>query len=78
MTTQWLDIVRVKNNWRKNLKGWVAPGKTFRETMQEGYKASTFLKHIEIMNALMCWLYGEKVSTILQISWVSIMAKIVE
>lgn len=77
MTTQWLNNAREKHNWNKILKGWETLGNTFRVASQEGYKASKFLKHIQILNALMCQLYGERDTIVLWIYWVPIMVEIV-
>lgn len=78
MTTQWLNNAHAKHAWSKVLKLWVTLEKSFWATSQEGYKESTFLKKIQIIFELMFWLYGEKDATIVWISWISIMAEIVE
>ena len=53
MTTQWLNNAQSKHNCNKILEGWVALGKTYRTTYQDGYKASIFLKHIQVLNVVM-------------------------
>lgn len=53
MTAQWLNNECAKHVVNKVLKGWIAPGKTFRDPSKDGYKASIFFKHIHLLNALM-------------------------
>ena len=69
MTTQWLQNAREKHIINKVLKGWIASGKTFRDSTQDGYKTSIFFNHIQILNIRMCILYREKDSTTLHTSW---------
>lgn len=46
-------------------------------TKTKGYKDIILQNPTQILNALMCQLYVERDATILQLSWVPIMSKIV-
>ena len=71
-------MLEKKHIVNKVLKGWIAPWKTFRAALQEGYKTSIFYKHIQVLNALMYILYRERDATMLWTSQVPTMEEIVD
>lgn len=53
------------------------PNKAFHMIDQGGYEASIFQNTIQVVNSLMCILYGDNYSTILHTSWVPLIMEII-
>ena len=64
MNFEWLNKSHMKTNLNKVLKGWKVLDKTYQMITPKGYKKNMFKNPIQILNALLCQLYGEKDSTI--------------
>lgn len=77
MNTRWLNEAHSIINTNKALKSQLALNKTFCMKTPKGQKDSLFQNPIQILNALMCQLYGERYTTILQLEWVPIMDEMV-
>lgn len=78
MNSSWINNAHIKNSITKVLNGWMALNKAFYMLTQDVYKASIFHKPIQVLNTLLCILYGERDSTILRSSWVPIMLEIIK